>query len=75
MSQFPDNVDYNFLAGTRILDSASNGRECVNLSILPDGVVEGNETLPILLATFSPDVTISPSSATILIIDNDGMLI
>ena len=74
MSQFPDNVDYNFLADTRILDSVSNGRECVNVSILPDGVVEGTETLPILLATFSPDVTISPSSATILIIDNDGML-
>ena len=44
----------------------------INLSTLPDNVVEGNEELTATLTTTNTDVDVVNPTATILITDDDG---
>ena len=54
--------------------NATTRRLCVEVEILEDDVVEGNETLFFSLSTSDPAVQINNApSAVIIIIDNDGM--
>jgi len=45
---------------------------CINTSIVDDTVVEEVESFTVSVSTTDTAVTISPSSATVIIIDNDG---
>ena len=53
-------------------------RECVNIDIMEDKIYEGNENffVPLIPAsTFLPfEVVLRPRIASVIIIDNDGML-
>ena len=54
--------------------NATTRRLCVEVEILENDVVEGNETLTFSLSTSDPAVHIENApSAVIIIIDNDGM--
>ena len=54
--------------------NATTRTRCVEVEILEDDVIEGNETLFFSLSTSDPAVQIDNApSAVIIIIDNDGM--
>ena len=52
--------------------SKDNTRQCFNVGILDDDVVEPEKTFLVMLNTGDPQVTLLPDTATITIIDNDG---
>ena len=45
---------------------------CINISILPDGILESNETLTAVLITSDPDVNLGLNTTTISIQNNDS---
>ena len=45
----------------------------MEVDILEDDVVEGNETLTFSLSTYDPAVRINNAPSAVIIIDNDGM--
>jgi len=44
---------------------------CVNVSILDDSLLEGNETFDLVLRKSDDNVILLPARSTIIIIDND----
>ena len=46
--------------------------QCFNVGILDDDIDEPEKTFLVMLLTGDPQVTLSPDTATITIIDNDG---
>jgi len=63
----------DFIGGSfsRFVDTSSS-MVCINTSIIDDTVVEEVESFTVSVSTTDTAVTISPSSATVIIIDNDG---
>ena len=55
--------------------SDSITRQCVNITILQDGIVESVETLSVNLLSFSPIVTLDVSTAIITIFDSDSKIV
>ena len=49
--------------------------QCIDVPIIGDAILENNETFFILLSTLDSDVSLSPNSSSVVIIDNDGRLI
>lgn len=48
-------------------------RECVDVEILDDGIVESTETVTVeLTSSYTDNLAIIPSTATIDIVDNDS---
>lgn len=64
----------DFIGGSfsRSVDTSSSRMVCINTSIIDDTVVEEVESFTVSVSTTDTAVTISPSSATVIIIDNDG---
>ena len=52
--------------------SDSITRQCVNITILQDGIVESVEMLSVNILSFSPIVTLNVSTAPIIIVDSDS---
>ncbi len=46
--------------------------ECVNISIINDSIVEDDEMFSLNLETNDPDVVLSPASAQVTILSDDG---
>lgn len=68
-------MDFSALSSTSLFFSGASGVECLNISILDDSIVEQNETFSVLLTASNSAVEISPSSATVTIIDDDTVTI
>lgn len=68
-------VDYSFSAVNLTFSMSSTTRQCVNITIVDDDLLEPSELFLVQLAAFDPNVFLEPShEATITIADNDGML-
>ena len=69
MSDFASLVDLplTFDPGAGIL------QECANISITSDEILEEDEAFDVVLTTNDTDVMIRPNSATVTIVDDDGM--
>ena len=52
--------------------SKDSTRQCFDVGILDDDINEPEKTFLAMLSTGDPQVTLSPDTATITIIDNDG---
>ena len=52
--------------------SKDNTQQCFNVSILGDDINEPEEKFLVMLTTGDPQVTLSPDTATITILDKDG---
>lgn len=63
-------IDYSDVLITDFLPTDSN-KKCVNISITDDNFVEANESFTLSLTTMESAVSLSPSVATVTIIDND----
>lgn len=48
---------------------------CRTIPVMDDLVCEGDETISVSVTTIDPAVTLSPSSAVVTIIDNDGKFV
>ena len=70
-----DQDDYKQKISTFSLRPAQN-QSCTMVEILNDNLVEGNETLQVILSSMDPAVTISaPNSAIITIEDDNGIIL
>ena len=68
-------VDFTpILPGTQLVFTSAETL-CVNISIENDAVLEENEVFIVELSTNDPEVNLSPSSASVTILDNDGNLV
>ena len=45
----------------------------MNITILEDGALEGDQTFTVVLTTLDPDVMLSRNLTTVTIMDNDGL--
>ena len=52
--------------------SKDNTRMCFNVDILNDNVNEPEKIFQVVLTTGDPQITLSPDTAVIIIIDNDS---
>ena len=52
----------------------TNNTQCVDISIMNDNSLESSEFFSVILSSSDPDVDIDNGVATIVIIDDDGML-
>jgi hypothetical protein len=52
--------------------SPDGAARCVNIPILDDDALEGEQTFTLTLTTSDPDVMIGNDATTITIIDNEG---
>ena len=66
-----DGRDYSFQQKTFTF-SKDNTQQCFNIIILDDVKNEPEEKFLVMLTTGDPQVTLSPKTATITILDNDG---
>ena len=66
-----DGKEYSFQQITFTF-SKDNTRQCFNVSILDDDINEPEKTFLVMLTTGDPQVTLSPDTATITIIDDEG---
>ena len=64
--------DYNFTQPVELALGAGVISACTDVTTNDDEVYESNETLVATLSSTNDDVIITISSASILIIDNDG---
>ena len=55
-----------------ISGSANNATQCVNISIVDDDALEGNQTFLLSLTTSDSRVIVGTNLTTITIKDNDG---
>ena len=60
-------MDVVFPAGT-----SNGGVQCIDVTIMDDSEMEGDETFTVTLTTSSPAVTLGNAVTTITITDNDG---
>ena len=51
------------------------GRQCVNISIAEDGILENNEEFLVILTSDDPAVKIHEQFAPVTIVDSESMLI
>ncbi len=54
-----------------LIFSSSDVRQCVNIAIASDNLVESSETFTVELRSTSDDVTLDVSMATVTILDGD----
>ena len=66
--------DYAVLGDNLRLEQGSP-RQCRNISIVDDRVLESNEDFSVILTTVDLSVVLSPNITTVLIMDNDGMCV
>ena len=52
--------------------SSENDTRCVNVTIMDDNALEGNQTFSVILSTSNPNVMLRTNVTTITIIDNDS---
>ena len=52
--------------------SENNATECVNISIVDDGALEGDQHLSLALSTTDTDVVVAGNMTLITITDNDS---
>ncbi len=66
--------DYAIISSVLIFISGStdNATRCVDISILEDNALEGNQTFTVVVATSDPDVMFQTSMTSVTITDNDG---
>ena len=71
-SCFPYLDGSDFIASSDLLtvDNINNSLSCTSFSVLNDNIVENLETFTIELSTVEDNITLSPSSGTVTIIDN-----
>lgn len=65
-----DGEDFTGGSFSRSLNTSSSG--CIVIPITNDGTVEGDESFTVGVSTTDTAVSISPSIATVVIVDNDG---
>jgi len=51
----------------------NNSVKCVNISLLNDEALEGNQTFIVALTTSDPDVALGSNTTIISIMDDDGI--
>ena len=56
-----------------IIFSPGINESCTMIPIVDDSVLENDEVFSVILSTTDSDVSLDPSSATVTIVDNDGM--
>ncbi len=68
------NSDYNDLSYSVVFTSGStdNAVRCVEIPILEDNVLEGNQTFTVTLDSSDPGALLGTLSKTITITDNDS---
>ena len=65
--------DFLVLDQDLTISAASNGsRECFNITIIDDSIIEDTEFFRVSLTSTSNDVIVTSSLATVWITDNDG---
>lgn len=52
----------------------TNNTQCIDISIMNDNSLESSEFFSVVLSSSDPEVDIDNGVATIVIIDDDGML-
>ena len=57
--------------GNRKRREVESMTRCVNISIIPDSLVENDETFTVTLSTEDPDVVLNPQNATVIIRNNE----
>ncbi len=69
-----DGFDYFGMSPIVIFTSGSsdNNTRCVEISILDDDALEGNQTFTMTLTTSDPDVLLGTDVTNITVVDNDG---
>ena len=72
---FSADVDFSAVSSTSLFFSGASGVDCVSIFIQDDSIVEQNETFSVLLTSSNSAIELSPSSATITIIDDDTVVI
>ena len=55
-----------------ITGSTNSDTQCVDLLIVDDSALEGDQAFTLILATLDPDVILRETTTTITITDNDG---
>ncbi len=67
--------DYINISSTQIFISGSTGNDvrCLDITIVEDSALEGNQTFAVTLSSSDPDVMLENDITTITIIDNDGL--
>ena len=68
---FIDKQDYSFQQMTFTF-SRNNTQQCFNIGILDDDINEAEKIFFVMLTTSDPQVILSPDTANITILDNDG---
>ena len=66
-------MDYSFPA-VNLTFSSSMTRQCVDIEIIDDDLLETSESFFAQLDAFEPNVFLDSVQATVNIADNDGML-
>ena len=72
-----ESSDYTFTPSDIIFLSGSSDSTagCVNITILDDAALEGNQTFTVTLTTSDPSVLLANDMTVITIEDNDSVLI
>ena len=52
--------------------SSDGATGCLNIAILEDEALEGNQTFTVMVTTSDPNVKIEVDTAVVTIVDNDG---
>ena len=69
----PAGVDYTSIRGTRLVFSETSTRQCVDVSITDDDILEEDEDFTATLVDMpSEGIVIDPDEATIVIVDDTG---
>ena len=66
-------MDYSFSAMNQTF-SESIPKQCVNISIVNDNLLEVSESFFVHLTAFRPNIILNPNRTTVNIADNDGEL-
>jgi hypothetical protein len=68
--------DYFSISEVEIFTSGSpdGATRCVDIPILNDGTLEGEQTFTLTLTTSDPEVMLGNNVTTIIIIDNEGIV-
>ena len=66
--------DYSAIQSAETFTSgaARNNSICVDITVIDDSALEGDQTFSLMLNTLDPDVLILINTSIIKIIDNDG---
>ena len=67
-------MDYNSLSMEEVVFQPGTSVVCLNISILPDNILESNETFVVVLESGDPDVNLGLNTTTITIVNDDSEL-